>query len=94
MTLLDRLRQWLFGGDGDAASGDGNDSGDESDDADEPRLDPDQVTEVRSERETDRAAALRDIRDGGEDGAREGGDDGGPNPGAADHETDESESKS
>jgi len=94
MTLLDRLRRWLFGGDDGAAGRDGDSEDRGSDDADEPRLDPDQVTEVRSERETDPAAALRDLQDGGETGARKGGDDGGPSPGGADHETDESESKS
>ena len=63
MGLIDRLRGWL-----------GLPGGDEIDDEDEaddgtgsPRLDPDDVTEVRTEREDDPVERLRELERDGDD---------------------------
>jgi hypothetical protein len=69
MGLLSRLRDWLTGWGGEAPAGE-PDAG--SGTADEPRLDPENVTEVRTDAGDDPVEKLREIRE--EDaGAQDGG---------------------
>ena len=72
MTLLDRLRRWLFdAGDTESSS---TESTDESaaDETAESRLDPDNVTQTRSESDDDAVSQLQDIK--GEQVDEEGSD--------------------
>lgn len=67
MTVLDRLRRWLFGTDTDqSTSDDGTDT--ETETTDEPQLDPDNVTQVRSTREDDPVSQLNDLQQDSDDG--------------------------
>jgi hypothetical protein len=62
MGLLNRLRGWL----GLAGSGGGDDADGEADD-DSPRLDPDNVTEMRTESDDDPVERLRELEESGDD---------------------------
>ncbi|SDG32356.1 hypothetical protein [Halorientalis regularis] len=68
MTLLDRIREWLFGAD-ESESPD-IETGVEStpEESDKPQLDPDNVTEVRSTRDDDPVSQLQNIQEEGENG--------------------------
>ena len=57
MTLLDRLRRWLFGA-GDTESTDES-AADETTDS---RLDPDNVTQTRSKSDDDAVSQLQEIK--------------------------------
>ena len=62
MTLLDRLRRWLFGA-GDTKSS-STESTDESaaDETTDSRLDPDNVTQTRSKSDDDAVSQLQEIK--------------------------------
>jgi hypothetical protein len=62
MRLLNRLRGWL----GLAGSDGGDDADGEADD-DSPRLDPDNVTEMRTESDDDPVERLRELEESGDD---------------------------
>ena len=62
MGLLNRLRGWL----GLAGSDGGDDEDGEADD-DSPRLDPDNVTEMRTESDDDPVERLRELGESGDD---------------------------
>jgi hypothetical protein len=67
MTVLDRVRRWLFGPETDqSTSDDGTDT--ETETTDEPQLDPDNVTQVRSTREDDPVSQLNDLQQDSDDG--------------------------
>jgi hypothetical protein len=60
MGLLNRLRGWLglAGSDGDGEDGEADD--------DSPRLDPDNVTEMRTESDDDPVEQLRELEESGD----------------------------
>ncbi|RNJ26309.1 hypothetical protein [Halosegnis longus] len=60
MTLLDRVRRWLFGGD-DAESSE-TESESASANAGEQRLDPDNVTQTRTTSDDDAVSQLQDVK--------------------------------
>ena len=62
MGLLDRLRGWLG-----LAGSDGDDDEDDEADDDSPRLDPDNVTEMRTESDDDPVERLRELERNGDD---------------------------
>ena len=61
MGLLNRLRGWLG-----LAGSDGGDEDGEADD-DSPRLDPDNVTEMRTESDDNPVEQLRELEESGDD---------------------------
>ncbi|MFB6295731.1 MAG: hypothetical protein ABEH66_02695 [Halobacteriales archaeon] len=61
MGLLERVRSWLGG-----LFGTDEAEGEAVDEDDEPRLDPDNVTEVRKRTDEDPAAKLNEVRAGQE----------------------------
>jgi hypothetical protein len=68
MTLLDRIREWLFGVDQPEAPGTETDAEATPEESDEPQLDPDNVTEVRSTRDDDPVSQLQNIQEEAENG--------------------------
>ena len=62
MGLLNRLRGWLG-----LAGSDGDDDEDDEADDDSPRLDPDNVTEMRTESDDDPVERLRELEESGDD---------------------------
>jgi hypothetical protein len=68
MPILDRVRAWLFGADDSEPSESGGNTESTSEGSGEPRLDPDNVTQVRSARDDDPVSQLRDTRERTEDG--------------------------
>jgi hypothetical protein len=68
MTLLDRIREWLFGADEPESPDIETDVGQESKDTDKTQLDPDNVTEVRSTRDDDPVSQLQNIQEETENG--------------------------
>jgi len=64
MGLLDRLRAWLGGSRSDGSDRTDSDSEEDgSGDDGSPRLDPENVTEVRSESDDDPVERLRELED-------------------------------
>ncbi|KAB7513939.1 hypothetical protein DM867_09110 [Halosegnis rubeus] len=62
MTLLDRIQQWLFGtGDGESPESDMTESA--SEETGEPRLDPDNVSQTRSQSDDDAVSQLQEIKE-------------------------------
>jgi hypothetical protein len=70
MGFLSRLWRWIAGS-GDETTGSGEPERSET--TNEPRLDPENVTEVRTGSEEDPVEKLREVRNG-EDGAVEDGE--------------------
>jgi len=68
MGLLSRLRAWLFGPDGEATGTTEPSSAETEDGVTEPHLDPENVTEVRTESDGDPVEKLRETRDEQDDG--------------------------
>lgn len=68
MGLLDRIRAWLTGG-----SEAGQRDGDDGTEAEEPSLDPEKVTEVRTESDDDPLEKLRELEADADAGDTEAG---------------------
>lgn len=68
MTLLDRIRGWLFRDDNSESPSTERTTEATSEESGEPQLDPGNVTQVRSTREDDPVSELRDIQGQTEDG--------------------------
>jgi hypothetical protein len=65
MGLLSRLRAWITGSDGETSDGAETGTTETDDRTGEPRLDPENVTEVRRGSDEDPVETLRAVREEG-----------------------------
>jgi hypothetical protein len=63
MTLLDRIREWFFSADAPEAPDTETEAEATPEEPDNPQLDPDNVTEVRSTRDDDPVSQLQNIQE-------------------------------
>jgi hypothetical protein len=68
MTLLGRLREWLFGADAREAPDTETEAEATPEEPDDPQLNPDNVTEARSTRDDDPVSQLQNIQEEAENG--------------------------